>query len=199
MPKGSSGSWIIGSKQGSTTVYGALAATDPLGSLWMVPMTDILGNIEAELNTGCLKLSNGIDTISSSDKLYNTGSTAKSTCTESTAGSTYTKSTARSTCSSQSDKPEVEERDSALSQSQHKYVSSKAYRRLTKIPSEAAYVPTRASSGPFHYVEEGKPSYSKINRKSEAVWFCGECGDGPSGAWQFSCPICGYNGDRYDG
>ncbi|KAH4036603.1 hypothetical protein HBI24_089970 [Parastagonospora nodorum] len=46
---GSSGSWIIASDQtNSSEVYGTLIATDVFGFLWMVPMVDILKDIQEE-------------------------------------------------------------------------------------------------------------------------------------------------------
>jgi hypothetical protein len=49
LPHGSSGLWIVSS---DTTrlldVYGMLIAADPFGSLWMIPMVDILQDIQLE-------------------------------------------------------------------------------------------------------------------------------------------------------
>lgn len=46
---GSFGTWIISPDSNrSSDVYGMLVATDPFGSLWMVPMVDILNDIQLE-------------------------------------------------------------------------------------------------------------------------------------------------------
>jgi hypothetical protein len=49
LPDGSSGLWVVSSDATTLSdVYGMLIASDPFGSLWMVPMVDILQDIQLE-------------------------------------------------------------------------------------------------------------------------------------------------------
>jgi hypothetical protein len=57
--KGASGSWIVNyDLQMRVSVYGMLIATDPFGSFWMVPMTDILADIQKEKGATDVHLAN---------------------------------------------------------------------------------------------------------------------------------------------
>lgn len=72
LPRGSSGSWVVDSKQEKAIkVYGALVATDPIGRLWMVPMKSILKDVCEELEATEVHLASHYDIIN-----FNTNSTA---------------------------------------------------------------------------------------------------------------------------
>ncbi|KAH5181816.1 hypothetical protein HBH76_157280 [Parastagonospora nodorum] len=62
-PVGYSGTWIVDSKQNNiwTRVYGTLVATDALGNLWMVPMTDILNDVKDEFKATEVGLVNRVE------------------------------------------------------------------------------------------------------------------------------------------
>ncbi|KAH5436054.1 hypothetical protein HBI47_074690 [Parastagonospora nodorum] len=61
---GSSGSWIISrDHEGATQVYGALVASDTFGSLWMVPMVDLLDDVLTQFSDSSVALVNSVDDL----------------------------------------------------------------------------------------------------------------------------------------
>jgi hypothetical protein len=166
-------------------VYGSLIATDSLGGLWMVPMADILKDIQDELKATDVRLSSYVGGAGVENK----------------AGLSYAVST------------DLYESDDDLSTSEDEWTRrDKEKERLynergpfgtQSIPeqdseysligsSPNSHSPRIAQTGPSH-IYEFSGNGSKFSKTEPVVWFCGHCGDGPYGDWQNSCQECGYN------
>lgn len=97
--KGASGSWIVDyDLQMRVSVYGMLIATDPFGSFWMMPMTDILADIQEEKRATDVHLASQHEILGQSEvsgPTTATQSTTQKATNEAVDASTYFSTTTR--------------------------------------------------------------------------------------------------------
>ncbi|KAH8725961.1 hypothetical protein GQ44DRAFT_706195 [Phaeosphaeriaceae sp. PMI808] len=161
-PKGSSGSWVVDA--GYTIfkdVYGALVAADPFGSLWMVPMPDILQDIREHFNAVEV-------TLTDSDG-------NKERCDDSVTETGYMETlNGKRVRFTLDDDTNHQEDNITTSDSNFVGTSIKA-QSIQKATPLGAY------------------NAASITKRGRTIlWFCSNCGDGPSCSWQGQCPMCAH-------
>lgn len=191
LPKGSSGTWIMDvGRTRFRDVYGALVATDPLGNLWMVPMTDILTDIHAVLNAAQVRTTSQLDATGQESNIIPVIEALTKPNTDRTVAinSRVNKMTPYP---AKRKSPKLCP-DSNLS-SNHEGPCCEDFSvkvveptpSITRAPDTANYLLGNIpNTAPYGY----STSSSKLG--DYIGWFCSECCDGPYLCWQVSCQSC---------
>lgn len=172
-------------------VYGALVATDPIGSLWMVPMTDILTDIHAVLNAAQVWPTNQLDPASNESNNISVNDAS----TESNTDRTVVITSVANKLEPNSAKRNSPKLCPECDLTEHEGPCSEALPVNVVRPTPTT---TRAPDSVNHIQSNihntGSHGYSTNSSKSIKIiaWFCSECREGPSLEWQISCPNCGH-------
>jgi len=164
------------------TVFGQVVADDSLGDVYVVPLCDILNDVNHVLDARLARLPNSNSEINTILHMMN------NTTITSSATTANDLATTGPLANEAEPAPEAPDRTNCTQCGSEDH--TKEMCGMTDIHNSEGSAPTAQSAVTASYT----PSMYTVSTgySKSMVWYCSACGDGPIAPWQSVCVICSH-------